>query len=210
MYQDLRRNFWWTRMKREIARYVSECDTCRRIKADHLRPAGNLQPLSIPEWKWENICMDFIVGLPCTSRGYNSRWVIVDRLTVPRPTRQLPLSPLCPASTRARRTSPASAALGSLPGVVHRSGPGPMAPPPHARDPHFSLPFPLCSAAIEPLAPRLRCSTRSPVPTPLRPLLSSARASPPLPAPGPPPLATGSPLSLTDSGRAPPSSATPR
>jgi hypothetical protein len=80
-YQDLKKNFWWTRMKREITRYVSECDTCRRVKADHLRPAGNLQPLSIPEWKWENICMDFIVGLPRTLRGYNSIWVIVDRLT---------------------------------------------------------------------------------------------------------------------------------
>jgi hypothetical protein len=81
MYQDLRKNFWWTRMKREIARYVAECDTCWRIKADHLRPVRNLQPLSIPEWKSENICMDFIVGLPRTSRGYNSIWVIVDRLT---------------------------------------------------------------------------------------------------------------------------------
>jgi hypothetical protein len=81
MYQDLKKNFWWTRMKREIAKYVSECDTCQRVKADHLRPARNLQPLSIPEWKWENICMDFIVGLPCTSRGYNSIWVIVNRLT---------------------------------------------------------------------------------------------------------------------------------
>jgi hypothetical protein len=68
-------------MKREIARYVSECDTCRRIKADHLRPTRNLQPLSIPEWKWENIYMNFIVGLPRISRGYNSIWVIVDRLT---------------------------------------------------------------------------------------------------------------------------------
>jgi hypothetical protein len=81
MYQDLKKNFWWTRMKREIAKHVSECDTCRRIKADHLRPTKNLQPWSIPEWKWENICMDFIVGLPRTSRGYNSIWVIVDRLT---------------------------------------------------------------------------------------------------------------------------------
>jgi hypothetical protein len=81
MYQDLKKNFWWTRMKREIVKYVSECDTRRRIKADHLRPTGNLQPLSIPEWKWENICMDFIVGLPRTSCGYNSIWVIVDRLT---------------------------------------------------------------------------------------------------------------------------------
>jgi hypothetical protein len=49
MYQDLKKNFWWTRMKREIAKYVSECDTYRRIKADHLRPVENLQPLSIPE-----------------------------------------------------------------------------------------------------------------------------------------------------------------
>jgi hypothetical protein len=81
MYQDLKKNFWWTQMKREITKYVSECDTCRRVKADHLRPPRNLQPLSIPEWKLENICMDFIVGLPRTSRGYNSIWVIVDRLT---------------------------------------------------------------------------------------------------------------------------------
>jgi hypothetical protein len=60
---------------------MSECDTYRSVKADHLRPTGNLQPLRIPEWKWENICMDFIMGLPLTSRGYNSIWVIVDRLT---------------------------------------------------------------------------------------------------------------------------------
>jgi hypothetical protein len=81
MYQDLKKNFWWTRMKREIAKYAFECDTCRRIKATHLRPAKNLQPLSILEWKWQNICMDFIVGLQHTSCGYNSIWVIVDRLT---------------------------------------------------------------------------------------------------------------------------------
>jgi hypothetical protein len=68
-------------MKRDIVKYVAECDTCQRVKADHLRPVGNLQPLSIPEWKWEDICMDFNVGLPRTSRGYNSIWVIVDRLT---------------------------------------------------------------------------------------------------------------------------------
>jgi hypothetical protein len=81
MYQDFKKSFSWIRMKREIVKYVSECDTCRRVKADHLRPTGNLQPLSIPERKWENICIDFIVGLPRTSRGYNSIWVIVDRLT---------------------------------------------------------------------------------------------------------------------------------
>jgi hypothetical protein len=47
----------------------------------HQRPAGLLQPLKIPEWKWEEIRMDFIVGLPRTQAGYDSIWVIVDRLT---------------------------------------------------------------------------------------------------------------------------------
>ena len=68
-------------MKQKIAKYVSECDTCRRVKASHLKPAGMLQPLNIPSWKWENISMDFIVGLHKTSKGYDSIWVIVDRLT---------------------------------------------------------------------------------------------------------------------------------
>jgi hypothetical protein len=68
-------------MKREIAKYVSECDIYRRVKASHFKPAGALQPLSIPAWKWEDISMDFIVGLPKTTKGYDSIWVIVDRLT---------------------------------------------------------------------------------------------------------------------------------
>ena len=68
-------------MKREVTKYVSECDICKRVKASHLRPASLLQPLSIPSWKWEDISMDFIVGLPKTSKGYDSIWVIVDRLT---------------------------------------------------------------------------------------------------------------------------------
>jgi hypothetical protein len=64
MYHDLREQFWWTRMKRETARYVSECDTCRKVKADYMKPRGLLQLLSILDWKWEDISMDFIVGLP--------------------------------------------------------------------------------------------------------------------------------------------------
>jgi hypothetical protein len=48
MYHDLKEQFWWTRMKCETTRYVAECDMCRRVKADHMRPAGLLQPLSIP------------------------------------------------------------------------------------------------------------------------------------------------------------------
>ncbi|WVZ51850.1 hypothetical protein U9M48_002953 [Paspalum notatum var. saurae] len=81
MYQDLKQKFWWTRMKREIAKYVSECDVCQRVKADHLKPAGMLQPLAVPAWKWEDIHMDFIVGLPRTQKGYDSIWVIIDRFT---------------------------------------------------------------------------------------------------------------------------------
>jgi hypothetical protein len=68
-------------MKREIAKYVSECDICQRVKASHLKTAGILQPLPIPSWKWEDISMDFIVGLPNTSQKHDSIWVIVDRLT---------------------------------------------------------------------------------------------------------------------------------
>ena len=81
IHLDLRQNFWWTRMKREIAKYVAECDTCQRVKASHLKVAGTLQPLPIPSWKWEDISMDFIVGLLNTSQHHDSIWVIVDRLT---------------------------------------------------------------------------------------------------------------------------------
>jgi hypothetical protein len=81
MYQDLKQRFWWTKMKIEIAKYIARCDTCHRVKAIHLKLAGMLQPLPIPSWKWKDISMDFITGLPKTSRGFDSIWVIVDRLT---------------------------------------------------------------------------------------------------------------------------------
>jgi hypothetical protein len=81
MYQDLKRRFWWYGMKRKIAEYVARCDSCQRINAENLRPAGLLQPLQIPQWKWDEIGMDFIVDLPRTRAGYDSIWVVVDRLT---------------------------------------------------------------------------------------------------------------------------------
>jgi hypothetical protein len=68
-------------MKRHVVKYVALCDTCQRVKAEHQRLAGLLQPLKIPEWKWEEIGMDFIIGLPCTEARYDSVWVIVDRIT---------------------------------------------------------------------------------------------------------------------------------
>jgi len=81
MYHDLRLMYWWLNMKQDITKYVSECNICRRVKADHMRTPGYLQPLPIPVGKWEDISMDFIVGLPQTKGGYDSIWVIVDRLT---------------------------------------------------------------------------------------------------------------------------------
>jgi hypothetical protein len=81
MYQDLRKNFWWSNMKVDIAKYVAECDTCHRVKASHLKSASVLQLLTIPLWMWDDISMDFIVGLPLTARKKDSIWVIVDRLT---------------------------------------------------------------------------------------------------------------------------------
>jgi hypothetical protein len=81
MYHDLRQQFWWTRMKREAARYVSECDTTQMVKADYMKLGGLLQPLSIPEWKWDDISMDFIMGLSLTVGKFNSIWVIVYQLS---------------------------------------------------------------------------------------------------------------------------------
>jgi hypothetical protein len=81
MYHDLKTTYWWYGMKRDVAQYVALCDTCQRIKAEQQRPAGLLQPLQVPEWKWEEIAIDFIVGLPMTQSGYDFIWVIVDRLT---------------------------------------------------------------------------------------------------------------------------------
>jgi len=63
MYADLRKIFWWKNMKKDIAEHVARCDTCNRVKAEHQRPAGLLKPLDIPHWKWDNMTMDFIVGL---------------------------------------------------------------------------------------------------------------------------------------------------
>jgi hypothetical protein len=68
-------------MKGDVARFVAQCDVCRRVKAEHQKPSGLLQLLHTLEWKWEDISMDFISGLPRTPKGNDSIWVIVDRLT---------------------------------------------------------------------------------------------------------------------------------
>nr|GEW09563.1 hypothetical protein [Tanacetum cinerariifolium] len=81
MYQDLRKLYWWPNMKADIATYVSKCLTCAKVKAKHLKPSGLLQQPKILNWKWENVTMDFMTGLPRTLSGYDLIWVIVDRLT---------------------------------------------------------------------------------------------------------------------------------
>jgi hypothetical protein len=81
MYKDLKTRYWWKDMRRDIAHYVACCDTYSRVKIEHQKPSGLLKPLAIPVWKWEDISMGFVVGLPRTPKGNDSVWVIVDRLT---------------------------------------------------------------------------------------------------------------------------------
>ncbi|GKA92689.1 putative reverse transcriptase domain-containing protein [Tanacetum coccineum] len=81
MYQDMKKLYWWPNMKADIATYVSKCLTCARVKAKHQRSLGLLVQPEIPQWKWDNITMDFITKLPKSSQGYDTIWVIVDRLT---------------------------------------------------------------------------------------------------------------------------------
>ncbi|GKD88909.1 putative reverse transcriptase domain-containing protein, partial [Tanacetum coccineum] len=81
MYQDMKKLYWWPNMKADITTYVSKCLTCAKVKAEHQRPSGLLVQPAIPERKWDNIMMDFITKLPKSSQGFDTIWVIVDRLT---------------------------------------------------------------------------------------------------------------------------------
>nr|GFA72414.1 putative reverse transcriptase domain-containing protein [Tanacetum cinerariifolium] len=81
MYEDLKQHFWWNGMKQDIATYVGRCLICQQVKIEHQRVSGLLQPLDIPVWKWDEISMDFVTGLPRTQKKNNAIWVVVDRLT---------------------------------------------------------------------------------------------------------------------------------
>ncbi|WVZ64524.1 hypothetical protein U9M48_014026 [Paspalum notatum var. saurae] len=82
MYQDLKKNYWWKRMKIDVAKYVVSCSVCQRVKIEHKRSAGKLQSLDVLLWPWDDIAMDFVVGLPRTPKGKDAIWVVVDRLTL--------------------------------------------------------------------------------------------------------------------------------
>ncbi|KAL4290180.1 hypothetical protein GQ457_14G026510 [Hibiscus cannabinus] len=79
-FHRLSANFFWENMRREVRKYVRECQVCQRMKSDSLSPAGFLQPLPIPEQVFEDISLDFITGLP-RSNGKEAILVVVDRLT---------------------------------------------------------------------------------------------------------------------------------
>ncbi|GKB78221.1 putative reverse transcriptase domain-containing protein [Tanacetum coccineum] len=81
MYQDIKKLYWWPNMKADIATYVSKRLTYAKVKDKHQRPSGLLVQPSIPQWRWDNITMDFVTKLSKLSQGYDTIWVIVDRLT---------------------------------------------------------------------------------------------------------------------------------
>nr|GEV77091.1 reverse transcriptase domain-containing protein [Tanacetum cinerariifolium] len=81
MYQDLKNLYWWPNMKAKIDTYVSKCLTCAKVKVEYQKSSGLLVQPEIPQWKWENITMDFVTKLPKTTTGQDTIWVIVDRLT---------------------------------------------------------------------------------------------------------------------------------
>ncbi|XP_027169389.1 uncharacterized protein LOC113769107 [Coffea eugenioides] len=81
MYHDVKELYWWDGLKKDVAKFVRKCLICQQVKAEHQKSSGLLQPLEIPEWKWEHIAMDFVTGLPRSQKGFDAVWVIVDRLT---------------------------------------------------------------------------------------------------------------------------------
>ena len=81
MYQDLRRQYYWSGMKRHVGDFVRRCLTCQQVKAEHQKSTRLLQPLEVAEWKWEHVMMDFVTHLPRTPQRHDAVWVIVDWLT---------------------------------------------------------------------------------------------------------------------------------
>ncbi|GJX89491.1 putative reverse transcriptase domain-containing protein [Tanacetum coccineum] len=83
MYQDIKKLYWWPNMKANIATYVSKCLTCAKVKAEHKRPSSLLVQPEIPQWKWDNITMDFVTKLPKSSQGYDTIWEVVTKHGIP-------------------------------------------------------------------------------------------------------------------------------
>ena len=101
MYEDLKRHFWWNNMKRDVTDHVSRCLVYQQVKIEHQRPGGELQPLFVPKWKWDDITIDFVSALPKTKSGNEVVWVIVDRLK--KSTHFIPLRVGCTTETLAQK-----------------------------------------------------------------------------------------------------------
>ena len=71
----------WEGLKRDIVEFVANCPNCQQVKAKHIKSGGLLQEIQIPTWKWEDINMNFLVGLPRTQKSNDSIWVVEDQLT---------------------------------------------------------------------------------------------------------------------------------
>jgi hypothetical protein len=80
MIMTTRKLFYWPRMKSDIDYYLAKCLECQLVKVDHRQPAGLLKPLPIPKWKWETISMDFITGLPRSTKYNDAIMVVVEKL----------------------------------------------------------------------------------------------------------------------------------
>ena len=76
----IKANFYWPKMDQEVEEYVHSCDSCQRNTATRHKKYGLLDPLDIPNRPWDDISMDFIVGLP-ESSGHTKIWVVVDRFS---------------------------------------------------------------------------------------------------------------------------------
>ncbi|KAA3477534.1 DNA/RNA polymerases superfamily protein [Gossypium australe] len=81
MYNNLKKLYLLSGMKRDISEFVLKCLISQQVKVGHQVPSGLVQPAMIPERKWDKITMDFVTGLPLTPKKKDSVWVVVDRLT---------------------------------------------------------------------------------------------------------------------------------
>jgi len=81
MITALKKNLFWPDMKSDVADYLAKCIKCQQVKVEHQHPSGLLNPLPIPEWKWEAISLDFITRLPRRKSQHDSIMVVVDVLT---------------------------------------------------------------------------------------------------------------------------------
>jgi hypothetical protein len=81
MYRDMKGSYWWNNMKQDIARFVEQCSTFQQVKVEHQRPVGMLKPLLILKLKWDEIAINFILGLPKAPTEEDSIWMVVNHLT---------------------------------------------------------------------------------------------------------------------------------